>query len=63
MNLTPEMIATGKVFPKVPFSKGNLTRSFLQAAKIGDFETIKELLKKDRFLVYEFDHVNQTALH
>eukprot|EP00347_Sterkiella_histriomuscorum_P002199 403369084 len=63
MKLTPEMIITGQVFPKVPFQKGQLSRDFFFAVKIGDIDSIEQMLKKDRFLVHEYDHANQSALH
>lgn len=58
MKLTPEMIMSGMVFPKTPFQKGELTRDFFFAVKIGDKASIEQMLKRERFLVYEYDHVN-----
>ena len=58
MKITPEMVMSGTVFPKLPFQKGNLTRDFFLAVKIGDKTTVEQMLKKDRFLVFEYDHVN-----
>ena len=55
LGLTPELISTGKIFPKVPFSRGKIARDFFNAAKEGDLEILQEMLKKDRFLVYEYD--------
>ncbi len=63
MELTPMMIMSGKVFPNQPFQKGKISREFFAAVKVGDCETLKQMLKRDRFLVYEFDYVHQTALH
>jgi hypothetical protein len=57
MNLTPEMLMAGNIFPKVPMSKGGISRLFFEATKNGDDEIVKELLKKDKFLVYEYDNV------
>jgi len=38
MGLSPEIIMSGKVFPKMPFSKGSLSREFFHAVKAGDCE-------------------------
>lgn len=63
MRLSPTMIMSGNVFPKNPFYRGQIVKDFFKAAKSGDCEAVKDLLKKERFLVYEFDNVHQTALH
>ena len=35
----------------------------LEAAKNGDLKTVQVLVIKNKYLVYEFDTCNQTALH
>jgi hypothetical protein len=40
MNLTPEIIMKGNIFPKVPMSKGGLSRLFFEAAKNGNEEIV-----------------------
>ena len=35
----------------------------IYSAKNGDIEKLKELLLGNKLLVYDFDNVNQTALH
>lgn len=57
MHLTPEMLMSGNIFPKEPMSKGGLTRLFFEATKNGETEIVKELLKKDKYLVYEYNNV------
>lgn len=54
---------TGKVFPKEPMSKGTISRLFFEAARNGLDEIVRDMLKKDKYLVYEFDHVGETPLH
>jgi ankyrin repeat protein len=51
-----------EIFSNRPFQKPNSQR-LIQAAKLNDIETCTELLHKNRYLVYDFDHAYLTALH
>lgn len=55
MNLTPEMIMEGNVFAAQPFFRGELSHQFFDAVKEGKLIEVNKMLRKDRFLVYEFD--------
>ena len=50
------------VFSHKPYEK-ELSRKFIDACKDNEIDTIKELLKKDRYLVYDFDYIGLTGLH
>ena len=39
------------------------SKELIQYAKNGDIESIKSLLERNRYLVYDYDSVHQTALH
>ena len=57
-----DQILKEKIFSKVPFqTKGSY--GFMSAAKNGDIETMKKLLKFEKYIIYDFDHTNQQALH
>ena len=44
------------IFSTQPFEKPN-SYKFLKAAKDGDTQMIKQLIKSNKYLVYDFDHV------
>eukprot|EP01022_Parablepharisma_sp_SALTPOND_P007479 TRINITY_DN1308_c0_g1_i1.p2 TRINITY_DN1308_c0_g1~~TRINITY_DN1308_c0_g1_i1.p2 ORF type:complete len:438 (+),score=32.09 TRINITY_DN1308_c0_g1_i1:2554-3867(+) len=48
--------------PKEPLQSENATE-FLIAVKCANLAKVKEMLEKNRYLVYEFDYVGRTALH
>lgn len=45
------------VFSSVPYEKKD-SKELIVAAKTGDLDTVTELLKKNKYLVYDFDNVN-----
>lgn len=53
---------SNNVFPDVPFFRKDSAR-LIQAAKANDLEKCQQILKMNRFTVYDFDTVHQTALH
>ncbi len=48
--------------PTKPYDRPG-SHKFINAAKSGDLETIKRMLKQNRYFVYDYDHISQTALH
>ena len=63
MGLTPETLFRLDIFPRKPYSRGEKAKKFFKAAQNGDVDTLIHMLRKDRFLVFEYDHVGQSALH
>ena len=47
---------TQHIFSTAPFEKKN-SKEFITACKNDDQETVADLLQKNKFLVYDFDHV------
>jgi len=62
LKLEPDELAKGYVFSKEPYDKKYSKELFI-AVKTGDYQSVEQYLKKDRYLVYAYDHVNRTALH
>jgi len=63
LKLTPEELsADKKLFPSKAFEKQG-SYAFIKAAKYGDQETVEQYLKDDRFYIFEYDQIKQTALH
>ncbi len=56
-------LQSGKAFTNEPFQRGATAKIFFEAVKQGNLELLETMLNKDRFIVYEFDHVGETALH
>lgn len=50
------------VFSSKPFQKAH-SYDFIMAAKQNDMQAVRDLLTKNRYLVYDFDHAYLTALH
>jgi hypothetical protein len=55
MNVTPTMLMDGKIFPNEPFSRGDVAKEFFEMVKDGNESKIRIMLRRDRFLIYEFD--------
>lgn len=62
MRINPNDLVSKKLFPSKPFERPN-SKALIYSAKNGDIERLKELLQENKLLVYDFDNVNQTALH
>ena len=56
LKLTPNQFINEKVFSSIPFEKP-YSREFIKAAKEGNIAIITTLLKTNRYLVHDFDHV------
>lgn len=50
-----------QIFSTCPFEKKN-SEKLIQASKLGEVEVVQNLLVQNRFLVYDFDHVNLKPL-
>lgn len=64
LKLSPkEVYENQKIFSDIPFERAE-SEEFIKAAKTGNVFEIKQLLKlNSKYLVYDFDHLYQTALH
>jgi len=51
-----------KVMPQKAFERAG-SATFIAAAKEGDLKTMQRLLEKNRFYVFDYDNLHQTALH
>lgn len=63
MDLDPSEIVEKNVFPKTPFFRGAEARAFFLAVQDNDIKTTEAYINFDRFIVYEHDHMEMTALH
>jgi len=57
LGLTPEEVAVENIFPKWPLERKE-AHSFINSAKKGDYKACKNLLKINKYLVYDYDNVN-----
>jgi ankyrin repeat protein len=62
MRIKPHEIISLKLFSSQPYSRPG-SKNLIEAAKNGNLKKVDELLKENRMLVFDFDYVNQTALH
>jgi len=62
LNLTVEDWLKKNIFPNVPFFRKGSAK-LIKAVKNRDVDKIVDLLNNNRFTVYDFDTVHQTALH
>ncbi len=62
LGLTPRDFAEDDVFSQEPYQKPH-SQAFFIAVKVGDLDAVKRYLKHNKFLVYDYDYVKQTALH
>lgn len=53
---------TKKIFSEKPYEK-KYSREFIDACKDNNVSAIRKLLKKDKYLVYDFDWCRLTGLH
>ena len=62
MKISPEDIILHNIFPnKAYFRHGS--RKLIEASRNGNLTVVDQLLQNNRYLVYDYDHVHQTALH
>jgi len=62
LNISIDEFIAKRPFPDQPFEmKGSV--EFLQLAKDGDTYKMKKILQNNKFLVYQYDSLKQTALH
>jgi ankyrin repeat protein len=62
MDLTPEECVKGDVFSKKPYKRPNGLK-FIDACRNGNVPLVEDLLMKDKYLVYDYDHIEQSGLH
>lgn len=62
VNIKPEELRNGSVFSTVPYQKPG-SRELIHAAKHGKVEDLLDLLKQNRFLIFDFDNIFMTGLH
>jgi len=62
MKVTPNEIMNGIIFPFMAYSRPG-SRKIIKAIKDGDFDIVKKLIVKDRYLLYIHWNVKQTPLH
>lgn len=63
MKLTPFKVYKSNILPTKPYKLGKTTRQFFQDVKEGRLEEVRKSLEQDTRLIFEFDHVSETALH
>jgi len=63
MNLDPSEIVEKNVFTKTPFYRGEVARNFFRAVKANETEKVMDFVANDKFIIYEHDEQDLTALH
>ena len=46
-----------RVFPNQPYERED-SKAFIKYAKLGEYDKVRQLLKGNRYLVYEYDTVS-----
>lgn len=62
LKLTPRDLLRNDVFSVRPYQKKH-SYELIQYVKKNDIDHVKELLNRNRFLIYDFDHAFLTPLH
>ncbi|CAD8094367.1 unnamed protein product [Paramecium sonneborni] len=62
MNIDPQYMIENKVFSKKPYQR-KMSNEFIHAVKLNQKDRVNELLEQNRYLVFDFDFYNMTALH
>ncbi|CAD8176508.1 unnamed protein product [Paramecium pentaurelia] len=62
MNIDPQYMIENKVFSKKPYQR-KMSNEFIHAVKLNQMDRVNELLEYNRYLVFDFDFYNMTALH
>mmetsp|Transcript_42298 Transcript_42298/g.30504 ORF Transcript_42298/g.30504 Transcript_42298/m.30504 type:complete len:152 (+) Transcript_42298:2149-2604(+) len=51
------------IFPSEPYERGQLGIDFMKAVKSNNLKLTEEIIRKDCFILYEFDDCHLTGLH
>ncbi|CAI2383597.1 unnamed protein product [Moneuplotes crassus] len=62
MKVTSEQILVHNLFPQKSYYRPG-SRALIEETKEGNLKRVREIIKKNRFTLYDFDSTNQTALH
>lgn len=62
MDLDPSLI-NDSTFPIKPFARGFKAKLFFTLVRKNEYKKVKSILRYDPFIVYEFDNLEQSALH
>jgi hypothetical protein len=62
LHLEPQDICSKEVISHLPYQKA-FSKELITASKEGDANTVTKYLKVNKYLVYDFDFSNKTALH
>ncbi|CAK59218.1 unnamed protein product (macronuclear) [Paramecium tetraurelia] len=62
MNITTKMMVQKQIFSKKPYQKP-FSQEFIHAVKLNQLEKVHQYLEKNKYLVFDFDFFNMSALH
>ncbi|CAD8111520.1 unnamed protein product [Paramecium sonneborni] len=62
MNINTKIMLQKQIFSKKPYQKPN-SQEFIHAVKLNQLEKVKQYLDKNKYIVFDFDYFNMTALH
>ncbi|CAD8197722.1 unnamed protein product [Paramecium pentaurelia] len=62
MNITTKMMVQKQIFSKRPYQKP-FSQEFIHAVKLNQLEKVHQYLEKNKYLVFDFDFFNMSALH
>ncbi|CDW80221.1 ankyrin repeat-containing protein [Stylonychia lemnae] len=62
MKMDLKQFISDNVMPTEPYERPG-SQKFINAAKSGDYEAVQQMIQSNKYFVYDFDHINQTALH
>ena len=57
------MLMEHKIFHTEPYHRGAKARQFFEAVKTGKLKDVEDIILDDKFIIYEYDTSDQTALH
>ncbi|CAD8179115.1 unnamed protein product [Paramecium pentaurelia] len=62
MNINTKIMLQKQIFSKKPYQKPN-SKEFIHAVKLNQLEKVKQYLEKNKYIIFDFDYFNMTALH
>ncbi|CAK58172.1 unnamed protein product (macronuclear) [Paramecium tetraurelia] len=62
MNINTKMMLQKQIFSKKPYQKPN-SQEFIHAVKLNQLDKVKQYIEKNKYIIFDFDYFNMTALH
>ncbi|CAD8202440.1 unnamed protein product [Paramecium octaurelia] len=62
MNINTKILLQKQIFSKKPYQKPN-SQEFIHSVKLNQLDKVRQYLEKNKYIVFDFDYFNMTALH